>query len=167
MSSMLRYPPSTRFEIGQEVKTFSRSTMTTSIEGSHSRMYLAAVAPPSPPPITTTRPFDAAVPAQPASDNAPASFRKSLRFMIASFLLRREVPGKQVDLRVGIALGDLVHYGGGPLALLEGLHLRHQELLRLPGERGDLPGRAAPIGAVAVGAGGSQAARDGAVLGVG
>src|SRR2546427_511184 len=105
-----------------------------------------------------TRPFDAAVPAQPASDNVPASFRKSLRFMIASFLLRREVPGKQVDLRVGIALGDLVHYGGGALALLEGLHLRHQELLRLPGERGDLPGRAAPIGAVAVGAGGSQAA---------
>src|SRR3989454_3993471 len=117
--------------------------------------------------MTTTRPFDAAVPAQPASDNAPASFRKSLRFMIASFLLRREVPGKQVDLRVGIALGDLVHYGGGALAFLEGLHLRHQELLRLPGERGALPGRAAPIGAVAVGAGGSQAACDGAVLGVG
>src|SRR5438445_11812509 len=97
--------------------------------------------------MTTTRPFDAAVPAQPASDNAPASFRKSLRFMIASFLLRREVPGKQVDLRVGIALGDLVHYGGRALAFLEGLHLRNQELLRLPGERGDLPGRAAPIGA--------------------
>src|SRR2546422_7927095 len=114
--------------------------------------------------MTTTRPFDAAVPAQPASDNAPASFRKSLRFMIASFLLRREVPGKQVDLRVGIALGDLVHYGGRALAFLEGLHLRHQELLRLPGERGDLPGRAAPIGAVAVGAGGSQAACDRVVL---
>src|SRR6266404_7982334 len=85
--------------------------------------------------MTTTRPFDDAVPAQPASDTAPASFRKSLRFMGASFLLRREVPGEQVDLRVGIALGDLVHYGGGPLAVLEGLHLRHQELLRLPGER--------------------------------
>src|SRR5438094_6634846 len=116
--------------------------------------------------MTTTRPFDAAVPAQPASDNAPASFRKSLRFMIASFLLRREVPGKQVDLRVGIALGDLLHYGGRALAVLEGLHLRNQELLRLPGERGDLPGRAAPIGAVAVGAGGSQASCDGLGLSV-
>src|SRR5467141_2914143 len=114
--------------------------------------------------MTTTRPFGDAVPAQPASDTAPASFRKSLRFMVASFLLRREVPGEQVDLRVGIALGDLVHYGGGALALLEGLHLRHQELLRLPGERGHLPGHAAPIGAVAVGAGGSQAARDRVVL---
>src|SRR5437667_4556976 len=77
--------------------------------------------------MTTTRPLDDAVPAQPASDTAPASFRKSLRFMVASFLLRREVPGKQVDLSVGIALGDLVHDGGGALALLEGLHLRHQE----------------------------------------
>src|SRR5437879_10463471 len=111
--------------------------------------------------MTTTRPFDAAVPAQPASDNAPASFRKSLRFMIASFLLRREVPGKQVDLRVGIALGDLVHYGGGALALLEGLHLRHQELLRLPGERGDLPGGAAPVGAGAQGPGGCPASGGG------
>src|SRR5205814_10539022 len=111
-----------------------------------------------------TRAFDAAVPAQPASDNAPASFRKSLRFMIASFLLRREVPGKQVDLRVGIALGDLVHYGGGPLALLEGLHLRHQELLRLPGERGTFLGPAAPTGAWPVAAVASQLRRDGVAL---
>src|SRR5438445_12293578 len=102
--------------------------------------------------MTTTRPFDAAVPAQPASDNAPASFRKSLRFMVASFLLRREVAGEQVDLRVGIALGDLVHHGGGTLALLEGVHLRRQELLRLPGEPGTLLGHAPPIGAVTVGA---------------
>src|SRR6266850_3620843 len=117
--------------------------------------------------MTTTRPFDDAVLAQPASDIAPASFRKSLRFIVASFLLRRKVAGEQVDLRVGVALGDLVHHGGGALALLEGLHLRHQEVLRLPGERGDLLGHAAPIGAVTVGAGGSQAARDGAVLGAG
>src|SRR5712691_449333 len=129
-------------------------------------MYLAAVAPPYPPPMTTTRAFDDAVLAQPASDIAPASFRKSLRFIVASFLLRRKVAGEQVDLRVGVALGDLVHHGGGALALLEGLHLRHQELLRLPGERRDLLGHAAPIGAVTVGAGGSQAARDCVVLSV-
>src|SRR3979490_673721 len=116
--------------------------------------------------MTTTRPFAEAVLAQPASDIAPASFRKSLRFIVASFLLRRKVAGEQVDLRVGVALGELVHYGGGALALLEGLHLRHQEVLRLPGERGDLLGHAAPIGAVTVGAGGSQAARDRVVLSV-
>src|SRR3979490_2466417 len=108
--------------------------------------------------MTTTRPFAEAVLAQPASDIAPASFRKSRRFIVASFLLRRKVAGGQVDLRVGVALGDLVHYGGGALALLEGLHLRYQELLRLPGERGHLPGHAAPIRGVTVRAGGSQAA---------
>src|SRR5882762_8413639 len=117
--------------------------------------------------MTTTRDLDDDVPAQPASDTAPASFRKSLRFMAASSLLRREVPGEQVDLCVRVALGDLVHYGGGARAFLEGLHLGYQELLRLPGERWDLLGHTAPIGAVTVGAGGSQAARDGAVLGAG
>src|SRR3979490_472489 len=98
--------------------------------------------------MTTTRPFDDAVLAQPASELAPGTFRKALGFIVASFLLRRKVPGEQVDLRVGVALGELVHYGGGAPAVLEGLHLRHQEVLRLPGERGDLLGHAAPIGAV-------------------
>src|SRR5882762_11299823 len=98
--------------------------------------------------MTTTRAFDDAVLAQPASDIAPASFRKSLRFIVASFLLRRKVAGEQVDLRVGVALSDLVHHGGGALALLEGLHLRHQEVLRLPGERAALVCHPSPLDAL-------------------
>src|SRR5258707_3687328 len=74
-------PPSTRLDIGQDTKRLSRSTSTTSIDGSHRRMYFAAVAPPKPPPMTTTRAFDGIVPAQPAREKAPASFRESLRFM--------------------------------------------------------------------------------------
>src|SRR6185503_13965481 len=85
---MLEKPPSTRLEIGQDVKLLSRSTSTTSTDGSHRRMYFAAVAPPKPPPITTTRALAGTVvahPVTPASELAPAlaaaSFRKSLRFM--------------------------------------------------------------------------------------
>src|SRR5258706_5375632 len=80
-------PPSTRLDIGQDTKGFSRSTSTTSIDGSHRRMYFAAVAPPKPPPITTTRAFDGIVPAQPASGTAPASFTKTLPFMVAPVAL--------------------------------------------------------------------------------
>src|SRR5258706_7733360 len=76
-------PPSTRLDIGQDTKRLSRSTSTTSIDGSHRRMYFAAVAPPKPPPMTPTRAFDGIVPPQPASETAPARFRKSLRFMVA------------------------------------------------------------------------------------
>src|SRR3990167_7825502 len=121
------------FEIGQEVKALSRSTSTTSIAGSHRRMYLAAVAPPKPPPITTTRPLDGGVLAQPASDAAPASLRKSLRFMVSSLAFLRGVPRRDgVNLRVGIALGDLVHHGRRPLAVPEGPHLRRDVVARQP-----------------------------------
>ena len=83
---MLAKPPSTRLEIGQETKPASRSTSTTSIDGSHRRMYFAAVAPPKPPPITTTRALEGVgVVAQPASETAPASLRKSRRFMVYLF----------------------------------------------------------------------------------
>jgi hypothetical protein len=88
MSPMPANPASTRFEIGQEMKPGSRSTSTTSIFGSHMRMYLAAVAPPKPPPTTTTRAFDGVVVAQPAAASAaaePLSFRNSRRFMIYLF----------------------------------------------------------------------------------
>src|SRR5258707_7467374 len=85
MSDIVLEPPSTRFEVGQETKERLRSTSVTSIAGSHRRMYLAAVAPPKPPPITTTRAFDAPVPvlAQPAAESAAAaalSFMNSRRF---------------------------------------------------------------------------------------
>ena len=70
-SSIPVKPPSTRLEIGQEMKLGSRSTSTTSILGSHMRMYFAAVAPPKPPPITTTRALEGvAVLAQPAARRA-------------------------------------------------------------------------------------------------
>src|SRR3990172_2374117 len=120
MSSMVLEPPSTRLEIGHEVKMFARSTITTSMEGSHMRMYFAAVAPPKPPPITTTRALGVVV-AQPAAASAaaaPVSLRKSRRSKIvfmasSSLLLCREIVGDQLDLPVGVALGDLVHDGRG------------------------------------------------------
>src|SRR3990167_1644512 len=137
------------FEIGQEVKALSRSTSTTSIAGSHRRMYLAAVAPPKPPPITTTRPLDGGVLAQPASDAAPASLRQSLRFMVSSLAFLRGEPGRQrVDLRVRVALGDLVHHGGRALAVAEIPQLLGEVIRRNPGERGHVPGHRAALGAV-------------------
>ncbi|MFM2065778.1 MAG: hypothetical protein RLZZ584_687 [Pseudomonadota bacterium] len=57
MSAISCTPASTKLLMGQEVKTSLRSTRVTSMRGSHSRMcmYLAAVAPPKPAPVTTTR----------------------------------------------------------------------------------------------------------------
>src|SRR5262245_17897816 len=82
---MLVKPASTRLEIGQETNPASRSTSTTSIDESHMRMYLAAVAPPKPPPMTTTRALEGALVAQPASETAPAAFRKSRLLMAYLF----------------------------------------------------------------------------------
>src|SRR5258707_15640418 len=90
MSDIVLEPPSTRLEVGQETKDRLRSTSVTSIAGSHMRRYFAAVAPPKPPPITTTRAFGPALPvpvlAQPAAESAaaaPVSFRNSRRFRCA------------------------------------------------------------------------------------
>src|SRR6185295_19510715 len=105
MSDMPLKPASTRLEIGQETKPDSRSTSRTSMFGSHKRMYLAAVAPPKPAPITTTRPRAGRVVAQPVADSAAVdteNFRKSRRrivFMVVpSALLRGEPRRKRVDL---------------------------------------------------------------------
>src|SRR5262245_6137457 len=92
-----------------------RSTRVTWIAGSHSRMYLAAVAPPKPAPITTTRALGVPVLAQPAADSAaaaPASLRNSRRLRCVIFdplFFRGEVVGELHDLLVGIAFRDLVH----------------------------------------------------------
>jgi hypothetical protein len=95
-------------------------------------MYFAHVAPPKPPPMTTTRaPGPALIPAHaarvPVAASAPPDFRKSRRvtFMAGSrsVLQRRKVGCERVDFRVGIALGDLMHDRGGALARLELLHL--------------------------------------------
>src|SRR3990172_4235101 len=72
MSAIDLEPPSTRFDSGHETNASLRSTITTSIAGSHMRMYLAAVAPPKPPPSTTTRAFPEVV-AQPARNGTEAS----------------------------------------------------------------------------------------------
>src|SRR5262245_37544953 len=45
----------TRLLIGQEMNCFCGSRRITSMDGSARRTYLAAVAPPQPPPMTTTR----------------------------------------------------------------------------------------------------------------
>src|SRR6267142_6529935 len=80
MLSIVRTPLSTRFENGHETNCLFGSSRTTSIEGSSRRTYLAAVAPPQPPPITTTRgpalgaksPFmDVAHPARPPDASTP------------------------------------------------------------------------------------------------
>src|SRR5436190_3308641 len=104
------------------------------------RMYFAAVAPPNPPPITTTRPFGAVV-AQPAADSvapAAASFRKSRRLnsvIAASLALLRREPARQlVDLLVAVTLGDLVHHGRRALAVAERPHLGCNVVLRHSGQ---------------------------------
>src|SRR5438552_7643053 len=55
MLSIARTPLSTRLLNGQETNSLLGSRRMTSIDGSPSRTYFAAVAPPQPPPITTTR----------------------------------------------------------------------------------------------------------------
>ena len=52
---MVRWPLNTRLLNGQEMNSRLGSIITTSMDGSAIRTYLAAVAPPQPPPITTTR----------------------------------------------------------------------------------------------------------------
>src|SRR3990172_2528269 len=74
MSASVLLPPSTRLLIGHEMNSLLRSMSVTSRSGAHIRTYLAAVAPPKPAPITTTRPALAPppVPAQPATAATPA-----------------------------------------------------------------------------------------------
>src|SRR5258708_12974063 len=120
MSSIVLEPPRIRFEVGQEMKDALRSTSVTSMAGSHIRMYLAAVAPPKPAPITTTRALVGDVVAQPAADSvapAAATLRNCLLFTIAS-LLRGKVGCDEIDLLVGIALANLLHVRPPPLPLL-------------------------------------------------
>lgn len=86
MSSMSLTPASTRLLIGQETNRALRSTRVTSSPGAHFLRYLAAVAPPKPPPMTTTRPRASApfVVAQPAARvvaSAAEILRKSRRLM--------------------------------------------------------------------------------------
>src|SRR2546428_2085498 len=81
---MERRPLSTRLLNGHETNSRLGSRSTTSMPGSSDRTYLAAVAPPQPPPITTTRrpllgmksPFIVgAHPPRPVSADPPSSPR--------------------------------------------------------------------------------------------
>src|SRR6266571_4165649 len=169
MSSIVFEPPSTRFEVGQEMKDGLRSTSVTVIAGSHMRMYFAAVAPPNPAPITTARAFVADVVAQPAADSAApaaATLRNRLLCMIAS-LLRGKVGREEIDLLVGITLGELMHDRRRPRAILERLHLRDDLLLGQARQRNDFLGGAAAFSAVAIGACSRETARNRIFLRIG
>src|SRR5882762_2388718 len=119
MSASVLLPPNTRLLSGHEMNSPLRSTSVTSISGAHSRMYFAAVAPPP-------------LPAQPATAVTPAphdihwmNSRRLIVMAIPLLFLRREVRGELIDLLVGIAFRELVHYGRWALACFEVLHLRH------------------------------------------
>src|SRR6185503_7517287 len=129
MSATVLVPPRTRFDSGHEMNAASGSMSVTSIAPSlHIRTYFAAVAPPYPPPITTTLPRAAlAVVAQPGRYEAaaavpltPPSARRNSRRRIDRVLPRRflcgEPAGERVDLLIGVALRELVHDRRGPRA---------------------------------------------------
>src|SRR5688500_13606852 len=84
---MVRTPLRTRLLSGHDTKRLFGSSITTSSEGSPRRMYLAAVAPPHPPPMTPTRraevgltsPLVVAHPDTPPSATTPAVDADALR----------------------------------------------------------------------------------------
>ena len=101
MSPSVLLPPSTRLLKGQLTKAALGSTSTTStLWSENSRTYLAAVAPPKPPPTTSTRVRvgrGALTPAQPdiaarAASEAPPSIHSRLAIMVC--VLSRVQRGK-------------------------------------------------------------------------
>src|SRR3546814_18745778 len=87
MSGMLKRPCSTRFDMGQETKSASGSiSVTRTLFLLNKRRYLAAVAPPNPPPTTITCGADRPEARLAAGDtsmlNAPTSRRNDRRFLV-------------------------------------------------------------------------------------
>src|SRR5262245_1253511 len=106
MLPIVRTPLSTRLLKGQETNRSFGSSNTTSIEGSLNLRYLAAEAPPQPPPMTTTRRpllgatspvMGAAQPAARRPRPVPEVRRKSLRVTVTMASLRVVVGGIVFD----------------------------------------------------------------------
>src|SRR5215468_3175933 len=120
-------PAMTRLLNGQAVKVRLASTSVTLMRASSAFSARAQLAPPNPPPITTTRP--AAPWASAGIGNkaaaAAADFmtsrrvsRRAIRLVsvMTSILLRRQEGGDGLGLVVGETFGDAIHHGRGPLA---------------------------------------------------
>src|SRR6478752_3569727 len=111
-SAIERLPPITRFDIGQETNSCTRSTSTTWMSGSPLAMYLAHVAPPNPAPMMRTRGVTSLPKeAQPAKAAAPAPM-KSRRLTMAAC--------KQFAGHSSIAGKPRVLLGDGRRLFLEG-----------------------------------------------
>src|SRR3546814_16566030 len=87
MSGMLKRPCSTRFDMGQETKSASGSiSVTRTLFLLNKRRYLAAVAPPNPPPTTITcgadRPEARLAAGNASMLNAPTSPQHGPRLMV-------------------------------------------------------------------------------------
>src|SRR3546814_11158546 len=87
MSGILKRPCSTRFDMGQETKSASGSiSVTRTLFLLNKRRYLAAVAPPNPPPTTITcgadRPEARLAAGNASMLNAPTPRRNDSRFMV-------------------------------------------------------------------------------------
>src|SRR5512137_2756990 len=114
-------PPSTRFDSGHETNAALASTSVPStLPSLHIRMYFAAVAPPYPPPTTTTLPADgpplpvdaqpATAAAAPAADTAFRNSRRCMPMAVSSLRLLCGEPARdRIDLRVRVALRELGH----------------------------------------------------------
>src|SRR5262245_15188344 len=90
------------------------STRVTVSLGSSFLRVRAAVAPPNPPPMTTTRPAPCAGAMAGARPAAPASLRKLRRVVTPLLRLRGKPRRDGVDLRIVEALGDAAHDARGP-----------------------------------------------------
>src|SRR5512136_2750396 len=115
--------------------------------------------------MTTTRPFedDPPIEAQPNDPDIPtaaAPCRNLLRSMLPPlFLQGRKIRGERIDLLLGEALGELLHDGGGSLAVAEFAQLRGDQLAIPAGQPRNRPALGPPVGAVAVGAGRCETSR--------
>src|SRR6267142_2549581 len=147
---------------GQAVKVLFGSTSVTCSFGSIAFSARAQLAPPKPPPITTTR---GAACANAGSGNAsavtvaalaPQNSRRLMRWLIPMLapllLLCREPRRNRAQLVVGEALGDAVHDGGGKRAVAKSSHRGHDLTGVATVQPRNGPGRRCPCG-VAAGAG--------------